>query len=538
MKPTPTLAFPALTGAFNAEAAPRGAASLLHEAREHERAGRVADAVRAYQAAIDAAGDRDDGRALVEALRRLGSLRRRAHELAEALELVQRSYDVARELGDDALAAEALNGIALVHLERGHWDEARSHLRRALEIGSERPELRGRIQQNLGVIANIQGDFRNAMGHYRRSLDAFRDAQDQHGCMIAYHNLGMISADRQRWDDADEYFRATLEIAASTGDVRLRGLALLNRAEVDIAKQRYEEARRGTEEALKIFDQLGERDGRSAAYKFLGVLYRETGRPLLAEARLKAAIELASNVGAAAEEAEASRELAILYQALGRNQDALRLLNTSHRLFRRLKAHVDLVDVSGKVARLESVYLEIVRDWGRSIESTDSYTHGHSERVATYGATLAAAMGLDEAALTTIRLGAYLHDVGKVRVPHEILNKPGKLTDEEFGIMKMHPVYGIELLASVEFPWDLKPIIRSHHEKVDGSGYPDRLRGDEIPLTAQLICVVDVFDALTTTRSYRGAMTRETALAEMHRSRHWWEPEVFDAFLASVGTSG
>jgi putative two-component system response regulator len=88
-------------------------------------------------------------------------------------------------------------------------------------------------------------------------------------------------------------------------------------------------------------------------------------------------------------------------------------------------------------------------------------------------------------------------------------------------------------LASVEFPWQVKPIIRSHHEKLDGSGYPDRLRGDEVPLTAQIIGIVDVYDALTTTRSYRAAMSPVEAVAEIQRCAHWWRPEVVAAFLAS-----
>jgi len=98
-------------------------------------------------------------------------------------------------------------------------------------------------------------------------------------------------------------------------------------------------------------------------------------------------------------------------------------------------------------------------------------------------------------------------------------------------------VWGVELLASVEFPWDIKPIIRSHHERFDGNGYPDRLRGDEIPVGAQIICIVDVYDALTTTRSYRGAMSHAEALARMEESRHWWRPDVYAAFLRSVGTA-
>jgi HD-GYP domain-containing protein (c-di-GMP phosphodiesterase class II) len=103
--------------------------------------------------------------------------------------------------------------------------------------------------------------------------------------------------------------------------------------------------------------------------------------------------------------------------------------------------------------------------------------------------------------------------------------------------MTMHPAWGIEMLEGVEFPWDLKPIIRWHHEKYDGSGYPDRLQGDDIPIEAQVICIVDVYDALTTTRSYRPALAHPEAMETMWASRHWWRPDVFDAFLRSVGSS-
>jgi putative nucleotidyltransferase with HDIG domain len=233
-------------------------------------------------------------------------------------------------------------------------------------------------------------------------------------------------------------------------------------------------------------------------------------------------------------EAEASRELALLYQGMGRNQDALGLLNSAHRLFGRLDARVDLVDVSTKVHRLETTYFAVVRDWGQSIESSDSYTFGHCERVAGYAVGVAQELGLDEGQQTTIRIGAYLHDLGKVKVPHEILNKPGKLTDEEFKVIQIHPVWGVELLATIEFPWDIKPIIRWHHEKHDGTGYPDRLRGSEIPLNAQIICIVDVYDALTTTRSYRPAMSQAEALARMAESKRWWRDDVYAAFLRSV----
>ncbi len=494
----------------------------------------MAEAVECYGAAIEAA-ERDGERGvLAEALRRLGVVHHHRNEPELARDLCERSYRMASDMGDMVLAAEALNALAGFDFEGGAIAAAREKFYRALELGNASAELRGRTEQNLGIVANIQGALAEALAHYQQSLLAFQSAGDDRGCAIAYHNLGMVSSDRELWDDADHYFRRSFEIAEAIGDIHLQGLGLLNHAEVHLARQRYDQARQNAEAALGIFDQLGSKLDKADAYKVIGSAYRETGRPALAESRLRSAIDLAVGTGSILSEAEASRELALLYQAMGRNQEALRLLNAAHRLFSRLDARVDLVDVSTKVLRLEETYFAVVRDWGQSIESSDSYTFGHCERVASYAVALARELGLDEEQQTTIRIGAYLHDLGKVRVPHEILNKPTALTPEEFRVIQMHPMWGLELLATVEFPWDIKPIIRWHHEKYDGSGYPDRLVGDEIPVSAQVICIVDVYDALTTTRSYRAAMSHAEALLKMQESRSWWRPDVYQAFIRSL----
>ena len=510
-----------------------GPAVLLDAGRQHERLGRVTEAQQTFELAVHAARDAGEERLRAEALRSLANLHRRRHDLDEALRLYRESHDVADRLDDPVLTAEALNGIALVHFLRGEWDDARRELTRAIDVGAASEALCARVEQNLGVMANAEGDLHGALRHYERSLASFRAAGDARGCGIAYHNMGMNRADLELWREADESFRASLEIADVLGDVAMRGHVLLSRTEVYVAKQDFEAARQSTEEALRIFDALEARELKADAYKWLGIVYRETGRPVLAEARLRTALDLSTEIGATLSQAEASRELALLYGQLGRNQDTLRHLSSSHRLFSRLNARRDLVDVAGKMAQLEGLYLDIVRSWGASIESTDSYTFGHSERVAAYAERVARTFGLSGQDLTAIRVGAHLHDLGKIRVPHEILNKAGKLTDDEFDTMKQHPVYGIELLTGVDFPWEVTPIVRSHHEKQDGSGYPDRLRGDEIALAAQLVCVVDVYDALTTTRSYRPAMPHDRAIEVMGQSLHWWRPDVYDAFLSS-----
>jgi len=513
----------------------RRAGELLREAREREHAGCVSEAVECYKAAIAEAEQVHEPAVLAEALRRLAVIRYHRNETEAARALCERSIEVATATQHDVLAGEAVNTLGVLALQCGELAEARAAFLRALTVGGHSRELRARVEQNLGILATIHGDLEDALRHYTRSLEEYRATANAHGCALAFHNLGMASRYQGLWDAAERYYAQSLEIAQASGDLHLQGLCLVHRAEAHIARQQYEAGRRDAEAGLAIFDQIGARSAKVDAYRVLGMMYRETGRTALAESRLKSAIELAMQAGTILGEAEATRELALLSQAMGRNQEALTLLNAAHRLFRRLEARVDLVHVAGKVASLEATYLEVVREWGESIESSDSYTFGHCQRVATYAEAVARALGLGDHEQTTIRLGAYLHDVGKVKVPHEILNKPGPLTAEELEVVRLHPVWGVELVANIEFPWEIKPIIRWHHEKYDGTGYPDRLRGDEIPLAAQLVCIVDVYDALRSARPYRGALSHDAALQRMAECQTWWKPDLYAAFGRALG---
>ncbi len=510
------------------------AALRLEEAKDQERAGAILQAMESYELAIGIAERTGEKEVLAEALRRLAVLRHHRDDHVRARELSQRSLEIAKTIGSDHLAAEALNTIGGLLLTGGSLADARKSFTQALDLGKQSRELKARVEQNLGILANIQGDLYEALTRYERSLAAYRAIGDEHGCAIAYHNLGMISADRKQYDAADSYYKESLAIADKLGDVYLQGLALTNQAEVDVVRQRFENATQNAERALAHFDAMGARGAKADAYRILGMVYRDTGRLALAESRLRSAIELAMEANSILNEAEACRELALLYQLMSRNPDALRMLNTAYRLFRRLDARVDLVHVGGKVTELEATYLAVVRGWGRSLESRDNYTFGHSERVAEHAVALARLMGLDEHEIMTINFGAYLHDIGMVRVPHEILRKNGPLNRDEMELVRMHPLWGLELLANVDFPWDVRPIIRWHHERYDGTGYPDRLRGDEIPLSAQIVGIFDVYDAMMTSRPHQQAFTAQQALARISLSRVWWSERVFEAFLEIV----
>lgn len=166
------------------------------------------------------------------------------------------------------------------------------------------------------------------------------------------------------------------------------------------------------------------------------------------------------------------------------------------------------------LGELERLLLDTIRAIAATIDAKDGYTHRHSERVALLAKRLGRELELTDEELETVELSGLLHDVGKIAVPDAILNKPGRLTADEFDAMKQHPGHGARILGNIQNASILAvlPGVRSHHEKWDGTGYPDGLRGEEIPLLARLLGVADVFDALTSARSYRVALPAQTAV--------------------------
>jgi putative nucleotidyltransferase with HDIG domain len=229
--------------------------------------------------------------------------------------------------------------------------------------------------------------------------------------------------------------------------------------------------------------------------------------------------------------AEASREQAELYELMGKNRETLQALSRSHQSYTKLRAQTYLTDLKKRIGRLETRFYDLVARWAGSIESKDAYTLGHCERVADYACALARDVGYDEITMFWFRIGALLHDVGKIAVPSEILNKPGHLTPEERAIMETHAAAGHDMLRDIDFPWDILPLVRGHHERWDGKGYPDKLAGEAIAQSARIVCVADVFDALTTDRPYRRAFTRDEALSMMAKDTGtMFDPDLFPRF--------
>jgi putative two-component system response regulator len=202
-------------------------------------------------------------------------------------------------------------------------------------------------------------------------------------------------------------------------------------------------------------------------------------------------------------------------------------------LLPRFRALVALKQFADEHEHAEKVILTLAK----MIDARDPHTAGHSGRVAEYADRIGELMGLDAPTRDEMRRGALFHDLGKIVIPDAILRKPGQLTPEERDVVQEHPVVGHELLSSMRTMRQALPIVYHHHERLDGSGYPDGISGSAVAMSIRIVTVADVFDALRSERSYRGARSIETAFEILNDGveRGWWDPDVVEAARVVFG---
>jgi putative two-component system response regulator len=230
----------------------------------------------------------------------------------------------------------------------------------------------------------------------------------------------------------------------------------------------------------------------------------------------------------------------VLVTALGEREDRIEGINAgaddfltkpvdAHELRARVRSLIRLKRFTDDLDSAESVILSLAL----TVEARDVYTSGHCDRMAAYAEAFGAHLNLSPDEIAALRRGGYLHDVGKVGVPDAILSKPGPLAPDEIAVMRRHPLVGDTLCGDLRLLRLVRLIVRHHHERLDGSGYPDGLSGSEIPLLAQMTAIVDVYDAVTTERVYHRPLTREAACAELEDEarRGWHRPDLVREFV-------
>jgi putative nucleotidyltransferase with HDIG domain len=510
--------------------------ALVEQAKLAEREGRWSDAVRSYENLVRDPLANDQTR--LSALRWLGRVYLEQGNRGAAIDVLEAAVAAATQAGSPSAIAQALNVVAIVHQTGGDLDRAELMYREARGTAEsiKDSEAMAMIDQNIGTVASIRGDVEEALEAFQRSLEGYRALGMRDQAAQVLNNIGLAYTDLGELDRAEAAYAEAAQAFGEEHDHPNEMNVALNQVQLCIATGRFDEAQERVETLLSLTGEIAP-SWRGEVFRHVGVIARERGDYVKAAEYLGRAGECAEEGEDLLLRADVAEQLAELYWTQKRHRDMLAHLNQSHALYSRLKAQHRVAQVERRNAALESRFLEMAHHWGDSIESKDHYTQGHCERVAFFACVLADSMGMDSRSLFWFRLGALLHDIGKIIVPTEVLNKAGELSQEEWAIMKRHPEAGLELVADIDFPGDVRAIIRNHHERWDGTGYPDGLAGEEIPFAARILCVADVYDALTTARSYRDSLSHARAVEVMRGSPGQFDPRLLEAFLGWAETS-
>lgn len=425
-------------------------------------------------------------------------------------------------------------------------------------------ELRGRLRWHEGDVAAAAADFEelqaraSAGGHHAQAalgasyladlavLDGattqaitlceaaradYRAAGDPQGEAATIARLASLYADIKRWNAAEQAFVEAATAAGQLHNDRLLAAIELARAEMALDRANVERAQAGAERALDLARKGDDPALIARALVVNGAVARELGDRARAGRLLEQGERMAEDADDLLLVAEAAREHADLAARDDRHADTLQALNRAYRAVTQLRARGADGESARRLRRFEAGFLDVARRWAHRIEAKDHATTGHLDRVADLTCEIARRMGAARASLFWYRVGAYLHDIGKVGIPAAILNKAGRLSAEEWAIVKRHPQLGAEMLRDVDFPWEVRPIVESHHECWDGSGYPHGLAGEEIPLAARIFTVADVYDALVSRRAFKAALAHDDALDVMRRDvGRQFDPAVFRVF--------
>lgn len=516
--------------------------TLVESGREAQRTGAWDDALAHYETALATIPEDGDAKLKADLLRWSGIVHAERGAPDEAISLFEQSLAAAESgsLKDEMVAAHI--SLANVEMLRGNLEKAAEGFLVAREDaeGTGNDRLVAQIDQNLGTIANIQGNVAIALLSYRSALERYRKLGDDFTATRALNNMGMAHVDLSEWEAAETCYAEAAEIASRTGDAMMVGQVELNRAELHIKRRRYEAASESVDRSLQVFHRLRTKRGIAEAYKFYGMVYRETSKPEQADTHFALSLGMAEACQDRLLQAETQMEWALLQLEEERRQEGILYLNRSLKIFQDLKASREVLDIERRLDRLKEMYMPAVRGWGAQLtEEKDPYQVGHAQRVADYATKLAREAGVDGWDLTYLRIGAFIHDLGNMAVPAEVLNKTDALDDHERELMKVHTLMGDSMAKQLDFPEEVRPVVRSHHEQWDGGGYPDRLVGEEIPFSARVVGIVDVYDALTSPRSFRQAYSRDEALGIMAKdAEKMFDPNLFGTFSSMMKLGG
>ncbi len=425
-----------------------------------------------------------------------------------------------------------LSLIGAVAFEQGELRQAEQRFGEVLHIARKAgtPKSEAAALSNLGAIANVRGDFATALWNYSCARGAFQRTKSTNGEARALQNMGMVLADLRRWKEAADCYEVARDLAVASDDLELITIITLNTIEIHLNTGHLDRARNTCDDAMQRATQIGSDHCIAEAHRYKGEIHRRLGEIDQATDSLNQAISMSHEAGIPLAEAEALRSMGELQLSQNDREAALGAFGQAFKLFTGLDAEHELA---------ESVLIRIVEQLSAETESRDPFLYGHSARVANLAIAIADELGLDCKTKKAILVAGYLHDIGKLDVDPAILNKKGELTVQELAHVRDHAAFGAARLEKLNLPWDIVPMVRHHHERFDGTGYPCRMAGKEIPLGARILSVCDMFEALTSDRPYRSAWNPGWALHYIESSAgHIGDPKIVKALMLVVRKLG
>ena len=383
---------------------------------------------------------------------------------------------------------------------------------------------------------NMKGNWRQALDYYRESLNIYKSSNEIRKSAYTKNNIAITLTEQGLNDEAFDYFKKAFAIATDINDASLTLIVNINLADLYLKRGNCIEAKIHCLAAERYLIQADYTNGNFVeTQKIAGKIARHEKDYEMSLNYFTDALDVSRTIGTRFLEAEVLLERGNLYRAMNKPFDALNDLEASYNIYTSINAEGKKEETENVINSIEKLYLRIFESLASDVDRKDQYTKGHSDRVASLALLLGKELGLKPYMLKTIVAAALLHDIGKLKINDAVLKKNGRLSAEEYATIKKHPEFGVEILRGKEFPWDIKPSILHHHERIDGQGYPHGLKGDDIPIGAKILCIADVFDALTSDRVYRKAYSVAKTLTVMEEDcGKAFDSVIFKCFVALI----
>ncbi|MCD6594512.1 tetratricopeptide repeat protein [bacterium] len=515
-------------------------------------------------------------------LNNLGLVKWRQDKYDEALKYIFKSLEIREKIKAQnekeskekkERIAQCYDNLGIIYYSLKNYEKALEYFKKSLEMKKslKNTEQVSLTLNNIGAILRETQKHDEALKYLTESLELKEKSNDKVGIVNTLMNIGSIYAESKNSQKALEYFDKIVDICDSTGNKTALAMTMIEIARVKIEQNKINEAIEFLEKSLAIGEETDAPNIIRINFEQLSKIYEknndfenslkyfkksiEAKDKIFQEETNKAIAEMEIKYETEKKEHEleisnlkyvqlkqTNEELVETQKILQEYRDNLEqlvqkrsqeLVETNKSLQKEVEERKRAeISLSQSYEKLRQTFDAIIKTMTKVVEFRDPYTAGHQERVSKLAVAIARQMGFDEHTIEGIRLAGMVHDIGKIYVPAEILTKPGKLSSVEFMLIKNHSSAGYEILKSIEFPWDIAQIVRQHHERLDGSGYPDNLKDDEILLESKIIAVADVVEAISSYRPYRPALGIDIALDEIEKnSGKLYDKDIVDACL-------